>query len=168
VTCPACGRALSTKTVGELDVDVCAGGCGGIWFDNFELQKVDESSERLGDELLDVPVDPSLQVDRTQRYRCPKCPDPPVMMRHFESVERKVTVDQCPRCNGTWLDAGELRTIRGEYATEADRDAAAEAYFGELFGSQLAAEHEAGEAGLASARQFQQRFRLLFPGSTRI
>ena len=67
MNCPACGRTLTQKTVGDLTVDVCAGGCGGIWFDNFELQKVDQGSEALGDQLLDIPVDASLQVDRTQR-----------------------------------------------------------------------------------------------------
>jgi len=28
-------------------VDVCQNGCGGIWFDNFELEKVDEKHETL-------------------------------------------------------------------------------------------------------------------------
>ncbi len=40
--CPACGNALTEKTVDPITLDVCQGGCGGIWFDNFELQKVDE------------------------------------------------------------------------------------------------------------------------------
>jgi hypothetical protein len=168
VNCPACGHALTPKTVETLTVDVCAGGCGGIWFDNFELQKVDDASEKLGDQLLEVPVDPNVRVDQTQRYRCPKCEAKPLMMRHFESVQRRATVDQCPSCNGYWLDAGELRTIRGEYETEADRDAEAEAYFGDLFGAKLAEEHEAGEAGLERARRFQKHFRLLFPPSMRI
>jgi Zn-finger nucleic acid-binding protein len=167
VTCPACGHALSTKTVGDLTVDVCAGGCGGIWFDNQELQKVDNSSETLGDQLLDIPVDPHVQVDQTQRYHCPKCEARPIMMRHFESVKRRATVDQCPSCNGYWLDAGELRTIRGEYETQAARDTEADAYFGDLFGAQLSEEHASGEAGLATGRQFQHRFRFLFPSSTR-
>jgi Zn-finger nucleic acid-binding protein len=168
VTCPACGRALSQTTVGDLTVDACAGGCGGIWFDNFELQKVDDADEGAGEELLDIPVDPALHVDQTQRYRCPKCPDPPVMMRHFESVQRKVTVDQCPRCNGTWLDAGELRTIRSEYQTDDDKQAAADEYFHDVFGTQLDEAHAEGEAGLERTRAFQRHFRFLYPGSMRI
>ena len=40
--CPACGNELSQMVAGEITVDVCKGGCGGIWFDHFELQKVDE------------------------------------------------------------------------------------------------------------------------------
>jgi Zn-finger nucleic acid-binding protein len=167
VTCPACGRALAQRTVGDLTVDACEGGCGGIWFDNFELQKVDEPSEAVGEQLLDISADPALTIDRTQRYRCPKCDPPPVLMRHFESIQRKATIDQCPSCNGVWLDPGELRTIRSEYPSDAAKQAAADAYFADMF-PQLAAEHEAGEAGLEEARAFQRRFHFLFPSSTRI
>ena len=56
--CPVCGRTLGRRTVGGLRVDVCEGGCGGIWFDQFELKKVDESSESAGEALLDIERDP--------------------------------------------------------------------------------------------------------------
>ena len=49
--CPVCANVLSRKTVGGITVDVCAGGCGGIWFDRYELMKVDESHESAGEEL---------------------------------------------------------------------------------------------------------------------
>jgi hypothetical protein len=75
VNCPACGHALSTVTVGGLSVDVCDGGCGGIWFDHWELQKVDEQGEAAGEQLLDVRRDPGVVVDPAERYRCPKCTD---------------------------------------------------------------------------------------------
>jgi uncharacterized protein len=35
--CPACFNELTQLQVGSLVVDVCQGGCGGIWFDAFEL-----------------------------------------------------------------------------------------------------------------------------------
>src|ERR1044071_6617213 len=39
--CPACFNELSPFHVGSVAVDVCQGSCGGIWFDAFELQRVD-------------------------------------------------------------------------------------------------------------------------------
>ena len=46
--CPACFNQLTEMQVGSLVVDVCDGGCGGIWFDAFELQQVDEEDEAAG------------------------------------------------------------------------------------------------------------------------
>ena len=39
--CPACYNELTPRRAGQITVDVCDGGCGGIWFDNFELKRVD-------------------------------------------------------------------------------------------------------------------------------
>ena len=63
-----------------LEVDVCDGGCGGIWFDHYELAKVNEQSESAGAALLDVAIDPSVQVDLEQRRLCPSCAGGVVMM----------------------------------------------------------------------------------------
>ena len=52
-------------------MDVCDGGCGGIWFDHCELQKVDEQAETAGEQLLSVRRDPGVLVDPADRYRCP-------------------------------------------------------------------------------------------------
>jgi uncharacterized protein len=134
--CPACERALVQKTVGDLTVDVCEGGCGGIWFDNFELQKVDEQHETAGEALLDIPLDPSIVVDFESRRKCVKCEDQ-TMMRHFASVHRRVEVDECPQCGSVWLDAGELRQFREQYFSNDEREAAAAAYFADLFDSEI-------------------------------
>jgi len=117
VNCPACGHALSAHEVGGITVDVCRGGCGGVWFDAFELQKVDEAHESADQGLLDVPRDPAVAVDRSERRRCPRCEDV-VMMRHHFSVRREVEVDCCPACGGYFLDHGELATIRAQFATQ--------------------------------------------------
>jgi uncharacterized protein len=122
---------LTQLTVGKLTVDVCQGGCGGIWFDNFELKKVDDPEEFEGASLLHVAKDPGVVVEFERRRNCPKCPNI-VMMRHYFSEQRKVEVDVCPNCNGVWLDAGELEVIRKENATAAARENAAKAYLGKF------------------------------------
>jgi uncharacterized protein len=131
MNCPACDRVLTQLTVGKLTVDVCQGGCGGIWFDNFELRKVDDPQEFEGGALLHVGRDENVVVDTDRRRKCPKCPNI-VMMRHFFSEQRQVEVDECPGCGGVWLDDGELSMIRKENATVAARENAAKAYFGKF------------------------------------
>jgi hypothetical protein len=146
-----------------VTVDVCDGGCGGIWFDHFELQKLDEKSESAGAELLDVRRDPGVVVDPAERYRCPRDTDDVVLMRHFWSVKREVTIDECPECGGIFLDAGELPRIRAEFPTEEARHAAADAYFAEVVDPLLdAARHESQEE-LEHARKFAHAFRFITP-----
>jgi Zn-finger nucleic acid-binding protein len=118
--CPACFNELSQVQVGSLVVDVCQGGCGGIWFDAFELERVDEEGEVAGEPLLKIRRDQDIVVDPARKRECPKC-DGVKLHRHFFSAKRRVQVDQCPNCGGYWLDSGELAQIRAE------KDAAAAA-----------------------------------------
>jgi uncharacterized protein len=92
----------------------------GIWFDRYELMKVDESQESTGEGLLGIERDEGLAVDPGKRLRCPRNGDA-IMMRHFFSAKRQVVVDECPSCGGHWLDPGELATIRTEFASEEER-----------------------------------------------
>lgn len=116
--CPACFNSLTEIQVGKLTVDACQGGCGGIWFDAFELERADETSEVVGEPLLKLKRDKSVQVDFSRKRECPRCPGIK-LHRHFFSAQRRVEVDQCPNCAGYWLDAGELAQIRAERSTTA-------------------------------------------------
>jgi Zn-finger nucleic acid-binding protein len=162
MNCPACGNVLKEITISDISVDVCQGGCGGIWFDNFELKKFDESHESVGEELLNAERDPSIVVDYNKRLKCPKCDDI-VMMRHFFSVKKQVEVDECPGCGGFWLDAGELGKIRSLFNTEQERHEAAEGYFTEVFGDKLAAMKAEDQASVNKARKISNMFRFICP-----
>ncbi len=104
MNCPACGNVLQEITVSDVVVDVCDGGCGGIWFDNYELDKFDEPHE-TADELLDIERDDSITVDHTKRLNCPKCSDV-VMMRHFSSVKKEVVRFACEYVAASGADEG--------------------------------------------------------------
>lgn len=121
--CPACGSELAEMAVADLRVDVCRGGCGGIWFDHRELAKVDDREESAGQTLLDIERRPDVQVDHGALRVCPRCGRPHIMTRHFYSPKREVEVDECSRCEGVWLDPGELATIRAQFADAAERQA---------------------------------------------
>lgn len=162
MNCPACGNQLQQMTVSDVSVDVCKGGCGGIWFDNFELKKFDEPHESAGEELLDIERDESIVIDRSEKIKCPKC-DNIIMMRHFFSVKKEVEVDECPNCCGIWLDAGELAKLRSLFNTEEEKNEAAKEYFAEIFGSHLNAMQEKDQAKLEKARKIANIFRFICP-----
>ena len=111
--CPACFNPLKEIQVGSLKVDVCQGGCGGVWFDAFELERVDEENEAAGEPLLHIQRDEGVVVDSSRKRDCPRCAGIK-LHRHYFSAKRRVEVDQCPNCGGYWLDSGELEQIRTE------------------------------------------------------
>ncbi len=160
--CPACGNALQERTVGEITVDVCKGGCGGIWFDPFELRKVDDPHEVEGEGLLDIERDEGIVVDYEARRTCPRC-EGIVMMRHFFGVKRHVEVDECPRCAGLWLDHGELGRIRSQFASEAEKNQATHAWLANTVDQKLDAMRAENQAQLERAQRFARMFRFICP-----
>ena len=161
--CSACGNTLEQRTIEGLTVDVCNRGCGGIWFERFELSKVDEPHESAGEALLDIPKNPAVNLDAKSRpaLKCPDCGTP--MRVHFFSVKKQVLVEECPRCAGIWLDAGELASIRTLFASQEERKKAAEKYFDEVFGKELAKMREEGRQQSEKARKIAYMFRFICP-----
>jgi Zn-finger nucleic acid-binding protein len=134
-----------------------------VWFDQLELQRLDEPQEQDGEALLDIARDPNVAVDQAQKRRCPKCDDI-VMMRFCYSPKRRVTVDHCGECGGFWLDAGELRTIRSEYGSAVERTTELEAIFADRFGDDLAAMERERAAAAKGFRPISRVVGFLFPG----
>ena len=160
--CPACDNQLEQRIVGDVAVDVCNNGCAGIWFDNFELQKFDEKHEAAGESLLQIERNPEISVDHSQKRHCPKC-ETQKMLKHFMSVKREVEVDECPKCGGFWLDAGELGQIRDQFETQTDREQAAHAYFSDTFGGDIEKMLTQGGEKRKRARSIARMFRFVCP-----
>lgn len=160
--CPACDRSLTRAEAADLEVDVCRDGCGGVWFDAFELEKVDERHESAGTALLDVEREPDVAVDRDRPRDCPSCGEA-VMHRHFFTVKREVEVDECPACAGVWLDAGELGAVRRQFEDESAREEAAAEEYRRLFGEEMAKMREASREGVERSRSLARTFRFVLP-----
>jgi membrane associated rhomboid family serine protease/Zn-finger nucleic acid-binding protein len=109
--CPRCLSELRT-TVEEtpndrIEVDVCPT-CRGIWFDRFELEA-----------MLQLPnvgafgVDSPLLDGERPSLRCPRNPDAQMIERRLatDRTPRPLLIDQCPTCQGVWLDGGELEQL---------------------------------------------------------
>src|SRR5882672_2371300 len=65
--CPACKSELREKGAGGMTVDICYGGCGGIWFDQRELERVDG---RAAANLHTVWRDPNKEINLTEPRLC--------------------------------------------------------------------------------------------------
>ena len=113
LTCPACKRILSPLKAEGITVDICQGGCGGIWFDAHELNQINEPLTLAADALISIRRMPGIRLLEKEKRHCPRCKDL-YLMRHYFSRKKKVEIDDCPGCGGIWLDAGELAQIRKE------------------------------------------------------
>ena len=159
--CPNCKIPLTEKKIGDITVDVCTP-CGGLWFDNFELSKMDEAHETAGEELTRTPPPFSRKASPTEKHPCLKC-EGVTMRRFFASVNREIEIDECPQCAGTWLDGGELASLRAQFKTDEERKKAALAYFSENFEQKLHA--QAGQTAMDTAQkqQIARAFRYVLP-----
>jgi Zn-finger nucleic acid-binding protein len=159
--CPACERLLSEVELDRLRVDVCRAGCGGVWFDRFELQKVDEQHESAGEDLLRHQPDVELDGDKQRKHVCPR--DGAQLMRHFFTAHREVEVDTCPQCAGIWLDAGELARIRHADRGDEERARAADTVLLAEFAPQLEAMRRTSEAARSRAEGISRALRWICP-----
>lgn len=138
MNCPRCATAMIEMSNHDVKVDVCQNSCGGIWFDWLELKKMDEEHESDESFISQLSGNSHKPAIEDERVNCPTCDDNQVMMRRFWSIKKGVEIDECPKCGGFWLDAGELTHIYSQYETEDDRKNAAAEVFDDMFGSDLA------------------------------
>ena len=108
--CPACKNPLREKGASGMTLDLCYGGCGGIWFDAGELERVDTRAASTLHSIWQVPPE---KIKFTEPRVCPRCPEQ-VLERKWFSESKEVEIDQCPKCGGIWLDAGEFTRIQAE------------------------------------------------------
>ena len=109
--CPLCHSTMTPQDFGEVEVDFCEEGCGGIWFDWAELRRVDEPEEGFGS-ALDAALTRSPAPRRSGPLTCTRCS---IQMReHRYKRIQGVMLDECYECRGFFLDPGELQVIRDE------------------------------------------------------
>jgi Zn-finger nucleic acid-binding protein len=163
MNCPRDNRPLKEIDINGILVDICEE-CGGVWFDNQELKKFDEQHEKTGDKLSELMSKYQKgNIDFSQRLKSPKQPDV-IMLRHFYSPAKQVTIDVCPATGGIWLDAGELAKMREMYPTEADRQKAGDELVKNVFNSpEFIKASENNEANLKKARDIAHVFRFICP-----
>jgi len=159
--CPACNKQLQTKKLEGMEVEICKGGCGGLWLDRTEYKKVDNQTESIGQELLNIERDENITINHGKRL-CPKCNNI-VLMRRFSSVKREIEIDKCPYCGGYWLDGGELGRIRHLFDNEKDKGSATTKYLNNFQAKALAKNDDKQNQMNADSNTISRLFRLLSP-----
>ena len=117
--CPACGKEMKKIHMDEAGVmvDICLDGCGGMVFDNRELNKFDEAHENIDEILAAIKNKEFIKVDETLVRHCPVCG---VKMVKMGAGVAGVQIDNCNVCGAKFLDNGELQAIRNNDAQEQD------------------------------------------------
>ena len=126
--CPSCLGELDRMIAGDIELDACKNGCGGVWFDRDELLKFDEPHEFPTHEIIELAKKKEhVKVDSTKQKKCPKCQNE-VLVRQFLDIKNTLEMDQCWNCSGVWLDVGEINALRGQFKTMEERSKAVNAY----------------------------------------
>ena len=103
--CPRCTDAPLT----EIDfVYEKVDGCGGIFFDADEMRDLNQ----LADDFFDVKLKELeiVNVPDTERDFNPACTGCSGEMQPHQIGQ--AWVDQCPKCEGLWLDQSEVNALR--------------------------------------------------------
>ena len=113
MNCPRCKTSLIVDTIRDVkysvEIDKCES-CGGIWFDKGELTRLASIIEPT---LLEIRNIPNKEI-QLKALGCPSCGDMQLMKKAEHPRDSKVIIDYCPKCQGIWLDKGELTAIQKE------------------------------------------------------
>jgi Zn-finger nucleic acid-binding protein len=120
IICPICSKKMTKLELGKTTIDVCLDGCGGIWFDNYEIRHFDNGSEDIGQILENIQPEEGTKYDPDAERLCPRCPNS-VMIKTYYDFDETVLVDRCNICGGTLLDGGEIAKIRSLYFTAEEK-----------------------------------------------
>lgn len=118
LTCPACGNEMKKIFIESMqkNIDVCLDGCGGMFFDNREFEKIDEQHESVNEILALTENKDFEKVDDKELRICPYC--------HANMVKTNifgVLIDSCYTCGGKFLDNNELTQYRNQYPSDVER-----------------------------------------------
>ena len=118
-TCPACSGTMVEIDLGSCGVEFCREGCGGLWFDDTELERLDHRGKGLGPKLAEVlAVKRAAAPEESAPRCCPRCQCELIEERHH--LRRAVVLDVCEQCLGVFLDGGELAALRGRADTSSE------------------------------------------------
>lgn len=105
--CPVDHTSLRELKRGDFTLTSC-GSCSGIWLTRDTLKQA--FATRHPPEHLDESETQPPLLKPAKGRSCPSCHHP-LAVRWLHGIE----IDVCQKCQGVWLDAGELRQIVANY-----------------------------------------------------
>lgn len=119
ILCPACKEKMTKiMTDANVNIDICINGCGGIWFDNREIEKFSDKDENF-EKLQKIISEKEYKAPTIDENRiCPVCKTK--MVQH-KAANSDIVIDECYNCGGKFLDFGELEKIKNSSGSKEDK-----------------------------------------------
>lgn len=99
--------------IDNFEIDYCEKGCKGVWFDTFEMKRVEKKPAKAAESMNHIFADTGDKVvnreRRSEPIMCPRC-NVKLKERPYK-VKSNILIDFCFKCGGIWLDGGELEEI---------------------------------------------------------
>lgn len=109
MNCPKCVGTLNEVRYGDAIVVERCDHCAGLFCPAEMLLAIRQ--EYLVEAVLDIGhPDVGSQLDTVDEVCCPSCQVP--MTASYDPEQVHIWYEICPRCAGTWLDAGELTDLK--------------------------------------------------------
>ncbi|OVE79239.1 hypothetical protein BVY01_03005 [bacterium I07] len=108
ILCPKCNDTEMDKVnFDNVEVDRCTK-CFGIWLDYGELEAM---MRKEGSEWVDIGGEEADMAQMGHIMTCPHCKIHMDATR--DDVQKHIVFEKCPECGGIFLDAGELKDLKG-------------------------------------------------------
>ena len=104
--CPKCRADMEQIDYEGTEIDRCRI-CHGIWFDAGEIEILKDKQAAAAIDTGDAKV--GKQSNAVDSYQCPRCGG--AMAKVVDPGQTHIWYETCSSCNGSYLDAGELRDL---------------------------------------------------------
>jgi PAT family beta-lactamase induction signal transducer AmpG len=104
--CPKCRSDMEQIVYEGTEIDRCTT-CKGLWFDAGEIEAV--RGKEAAAALDTGSAATGRQSNALDRYQCPRCSG--AMVRLVDARQPHIWFETCSSCQGSFLDAGELRDL---------------------------------------------------------
>jgi len=104
--CPKCRADMEQVEYEGTEIDRC-NICKGMWFDAGEIEALRDKKAAAAIDTGDASL--GKQSNTMDDYRCPRCSG--AMVRLVDARQPHIWFETCSSCNGSFLDAGELRDL---------------------------------------------------------
>lgn len=111
--CPKCRADMEPVEYRGTEVDRCTI-CHGIWFDAGEIESFRNQRSAAAVDIGDSNIGKRSNI--IDHYDCPRCGG--AMVRVIDPVQHHIWYETCSSCNGSYLDAGELRDLSTRSITD--------------------------------------------------
>ena len=158
--CPACKNILTKTVKASVQIFVCKDQCGGLWFSQIQVKKIETLNPGLGTSLLKIKRADGVKLYRRVEHICPQCRTT-LLFRHFFTKELDTEVNQCAKCGGFWFDVAglsKLQSMKGQQKQKAVKN-----YFSVILDEKILNVHLVNEDVAKAVKNIIQVFQFLCP-----